>query len=686
MTQRKTGVKRKIILFVVFTGICISVFSLILSFIIASRSIRQEAGKNFSKTAFIVARYVNDILMQEVEELRMHLTSPMWHQAITDQNLSYRGKPQEEITEILKANDIEWFKANKDSSFLKSYLDSSLGKRLKRLIDADKNTLEIFLTDRYGGLVAASSKTSDFYQADEAWWQKAYNNGKGAVVIEDISFDESVGQMTLDIAVPYVGNGEVLGVCKTVLNIQQIFSTLETLPFLDTSYVSIVKKSGLVVFYKNIKPLSMHIISGDIIPQWLESNKFTGVLKENIHNNKILASIRKLNNPILSQNGVEWYVLYGKDFKAVFFPQSDLIFGMILAFLLAVSLTVPLGYFLGNIFIKPIHKLHIATEKIIDGDWNFSLDINTNDEIEQFSDVFKEMVNRLKGQHQETNKSKVKFEELSKLLEEKVKERTKELTDAQDASLNILEDLTEAKDKLDKYAKELEKAIKIKSEFTSMVSHELRTPLAAIKEGVSIVYDEEAGKISSEQKEFLEIAKRNVDRLARLINDVLDFSKLEVGKIDFNIKENNINEVVQEIQNTMIPVASAKGLAIEVDIQKDLLFINFDRDKVVQVLTNLVNNAIKFTDKGKITLSTRSKGDVLLVSVRDTGKGIKEQNIPKLFQQFEQLEKGSERKTGGTGLGLAISKQIIKAHNGNIWAESKLGEGTVVSFTLPIGE
>ncbi len=686
MAQRKTGVKRKIILFVLFTGIIISVVSLILSFVIASRTIKQEAGRNFSKTAFIVSRYANDILMQKVEEIRMHLTSPMWQNAINDQNSDYAGKTNEGIIKFLKVNDIEWLKAKKDSGFIKKYLDNPMGIRLRNLANADNNLLEIFLTDRYGGLVAASSKTSDFYQADESWWQKAYNQGKGAVVIEDISFDESARQMTLDIAVPYIENGEVLGVCKVVLNIQQIFSTLETLPFLDTSHVSILKKSGLVVFHKDVKPLSTHIISGDIIPQWLASNKLAGVLKEHLDNHKIFASIIRLDNPLLIQNGVEWYVLYGKNLKDVFFPQKDLIFGLILAFLLTVSFTVPLGYYLGGIFTKPLYELHVATEKIIDGDWNFNLDINTNDEIEQFADDFKNMVERLKNQQLETSNARFELEELNKNLEKKVEERTKELNDAQDASLNILEDLTLAKDSLDKYSKELEKAIRIKSEFTSMVSHELRTPLAAIKEGISIVYDEETGKISPEQKEFLEIAKRNVDRLARLINDVLDFSKLEAGKLDFNIKGNNINEIIQEVQDIMMPIVSEKGLAIEVDLQKDILLVNFDRDKIIQVLTNLVNNAVKFTDKGKITISSVLKGDVLLVSVKDTGRGIKKEDLPRLFHQFEQLEKGSGRKTGGTGLGLAISKQIIKAHNGSIWVESKFGEGSIFNFTLPVGE
>ncbi|MDD5194570.1 MAG: ATP-binding protein [Candidatus Omnitrophica bacterium] len=227
-------------------------------------------------------------------------------------------------------------------------------------------------------------------------------------------------------------------------------------------------------------------------------------------------------------------------------------------------------------------------------------------------------------------------------------------------------------------------AMKIRSDFTSMVSHELRTPLTAIKESISIVLEEAAGKLNDEQKDFLGMSRRNVDRLSRLINDVLDYQKLESGKFEFNMQGKDMNEVIKEVQNTMASVAKNKGLDIILDLDENLPKTKFDRDKIVQVLTNLINNAIKFTEKGSITIASSKKDNFVHLAVKDTGPGIKKEDLPRLFVAFEQLEKGKDRKTGGTGLGLAISKEIIEKHKGKIWAESELGKGTTFQFILPL--
>ncbi|MFA5143840.1 MAG: PAS domain S-box protein [Candidatus Omnitrophota bacterium] len=222
----------------------------------------------------------------------------------------------------------------------------------------------------------------------------------------------------------------------------------------------------------------------------------------------------------------------------------------------------------------------------------------------------------------------------------------------------------------------------IKSNFAGMVSHELRTPLAAIKEGVSLILDKILGDINAEQQKYLGITKKNVDRLDRLINGVLDFQTLESGKMKFKMGENDINEVVKEIRQTMLPVVEKKNLDFMCKLDKDLPRVTFDRDKIIQVLTNLVNNALKFTDKGSITITTDRRDNCIQVTVNDTGPGIKKEDIPKLFQQFTQLQ----RKVGGAGLGLSICKQIIEAHKGKIWAESEFGKGAVFHFILPIKE
>jgi PAS domain S-box-containing protein len=224
------------------------------------------------------------------------------------------------------------------------------------------------------------------------------------------------------------------------------------------------------------------------------------------------------------------------------------------------------------------------------------------------------------------------------------------------------------------------KAAKIKTEFTSMVSHELRTPLAAIKEGISVVLDKIAGELNEEQVKYLSISKNNAERMDRLIGAVLDFQKLEAGKQEYKMEKHDLNEAFLTIQKSMTLLAEKKGLTLKIELCKNLPDIRFDKEKIIQVLINLISNAIKFTEKGSITVKAAKLDHRIKVMVKDTGIGIKKNDIPKLFQEFKQLK----RKAGGTGLGLFISKKIIDAHKGKIWADSELGKGSTFWFTLPL--
>ncbi len=234
--------------------------------------------------------------------------------------------------------------------------------------------------------------------------------------------------------------------------------------------------------------------------------------------------------------------------------------------------------------------------------------------------------------------------------------------------------------------KRKEELLNIKSDFISMVSHELRTPLKAIRESIDIVADGTAGTIAAEQKKFITIAQRNLNRLTRFINNVLDFQKLDAGRMNFDIAANDISQTIKEVHELMSPSAEKKGVNLIAQTNGQNCNIPFDRDKIIQVLINLVDNAVKYTEKGDIVISAHRDNGELIVSVADNGPGIEEKNLPRLFRKFEQIECPNSSKKVGTGLGLAISEQIIKKHNGRIWAQSQLGKGTTVKFTLPAKE
>ena len=244
---------------------------------------------------------------------------------------------------------------------------------------------------------------------------------------------------------------------------------------------------------------------------------------------------------------------------------------------------------------------------------------------------------------------------------------------------------------------------KMKSEFVSNVSHELRTPLTSIKNSISILLNGMAGEVNKDQREFLDTTQRNVDRLAFLINQILNFSRLESGRMKVNKQLTDIKKICQQTIESIKPQAIEKKINLTRKLSNDIPKIYVDPDKMEQVLTNLLGNAIKYIPSGSdveltaelVTSShlpqeikehfRKVKQKLVKISVKDTGKGIKPENLKRVFSRFYRGDENDDsvRQTAGTGLGLAISKQIVEEHGGRIWAESEYGMGSTFSFCLP---
>ena len=225
---------------------------------------------------------------------------------------------------------------------------------------------------------------------------------------------------------------------------------------------------------------------------------------------------------------------------------------------------------------------------------------------------------------------------------------------------------------------------KMKNELISNVSHELRTPLSTIQEGIALVYDGSLGSLHADQKDMLARVTNNIDRLGRLINDLLDMSKIEAGRMELNKSSVDIPAFIEEILSSFQNQAKNKKIELRSHVQKDILPLYIDRDRIGQVLTNLIANSIKFTPAhGCITVGLEDKEKEVEISVTDTGIGISAKNIAELFDRFSQFNRVYGPGGGGTGLGLTISKEIIDMHGGRIWVESEGKKGSTFAFCLP---
>jgi signal transduction histidine kinase len=237
---------------------------------------------------------------------------------------------------------------------------------------------------------------------------------------------------------------------------------------------------------------------------------------------------------------------------------------------------------------------------------------------------------------------------------------------------------------IDEKGKELENANKHKSDFLANMSHELRTPLNAILGYSELIIDNIYGEVPDKIREVLERVNKNGRHLLNLINDVLDLSKIDAGRLALSLNSYSMQEIVQTTFASVEALAMEKKLDLKLTIPNDLISGNGDGQRIAQVVFNLLGNAIKFTDHGGVSVDVSVYNDSFLVSVTDTGPGLSETDQLKIFDEFLQVDGSTTRKKGGTGLGLAISKRIVEMHGGTLGVESALGEGSRFWFKIPI--
>jgi PAS domain S-box-containing protein len=269
-----------------------------------------------------------------------------------------------------------------------------------------------------------------------------------------------------------------------------------------------------------------------------------------------------------------------------------------------------------------------------------------------------------------------KNSEIKRLLEEEVTKQTQVINRQRIAALNVMKDLKNKNEEL-KYLDGL------KDEFMNNVSHELRTPLTIIRESINQVMDGLFGEINEKQNLYLRKSLNNVDRLSRIINDLLDLSTIEKGKLKLYKETVNMVELVKDVIANFTPQIDKKGLVIKCAVPEHKVKVFVDKEKMIQVLTNLINNAYKFTDRGSIEVSVSETDKSIECRVKDTGIGIAPQDQSRLFSKFEQVAKKSGIGPQGTGLGLSIAKGIIELHDGQIKLESELGKGSQFIISLP---
>jgi PAS domain S-box-containing protein len=228
-----------------------------------------------------------------------------------------------------------------------------------------------------------------------------------------------------------------------------------------------------------------------------------------------------------------------------------------------------------------------------------------------------------------------------------------------------------------------EEASRLKSAFLRMATHELRTPLTIVSGYVELLASSTASRLTSEEREFFDIAQASTKTLSRLVDDLLDLARIEAGRLDLAIRAVDVGEAIKRVHRMVSVQAAAKGIDSAVTVEPDLPLVAADPDRLIQILLNLVGNAVKFTEQGHVLSTVRRAGAGVEVSVTDTGIGIAPEAQNAIFDEFRQADASTTRRFGGTGLGLAIAKRLVEMQGGTLTVQSAVGVGSTFTLWLP---
>jgi len=562
---------------------------------------------------------------------------------------------------LLVTRDSDWRAASaagKTTSLMKRLLQHRMSRTLRGLRDRLNQGLgqsiypEIFITDRYGANVAQTDHTPGYRHTNEVWWQTAMEKG---IYVGNVEFDQRADNYVIAIAFRIDDEaGDALGVMKVLISLAEIQSIIDQRSMeehLVNRFDFILFSGEHRIIHTNMQDLPASddgsvYFSGLEVPSGAAvvttERKAKGTTGEDV------LSAYAFSQPRGELPGLGWTLLheYHSDdiYKPIYRLQRKFILIALVTTLLAVIIGIGTAYSMS----RRVNRLVRATKQFGEGRYVQPVDEKGTDELAVLGRSFNEA-------------GKLILKEFSKRKH------------------------TEAE--LRKSKEMAEQANRAKSAFLANMSHELRTPMNAII-GYSEMLQEDAA--DSGQQEFIpDLEKINVagKHLLALINDILDLSKIEAGRMDLYLERFDLSATLADIVSTVSPLVEKNTNTLELDVQQDLGNIRADLTKLRQALFNLLSNAAKFTHNGVITLIARrvpkSGDDWIVLSVKDNGIGIAADQISRLFEDFTQADDSTTRNYGGTGLGLSITRRFCQMMGGDITVDSCPGEGSTFTISLP---
>ncbi len=684
-------------------------------------SLRQVIERTSAARASGVMDEIDRVMHTRIAEWIAYVRSPVARRVLRASNREFEHLEDRE--QYIDEQDREWCAAPKGTPIplmerlINNELADDLRLKLSKLEQVNGYAVfgKVFVTNRYGANVAQTNRTTDYQQDDEDWWRLAMRDG---LYVSDVGFDESANVFSTDICVRVDDEGgSPLGVLKAVLNIQEAIEIVD----MRSSGQGTDIPCDLILFTADHRII--HIGNVDAPPLENGSRYFDGVeFPSQEHVFTVQRYDRTSGDQLLSTyalsqghagfKGLGWILLLEYETGDILSPVHRLQSNVLVIAAGATLLALAFGITVAVALSWRVERLVNATVAFGQGNLATTVRVRGADELAELGNSFNRMARDLQHTTQGLQEQTRKVERKNRLLEQEITERKRV-------------------EKHLKQAKQIaETAARSKSEFLANMSHEIRTPMTAILGYAENLLD--AGLSDSEKVNATHIIRRNGEHLLQIINDILDISKIEAGKLKVERIRCSPVGLVADVRSLMQVRADAKGLPFRIEFAGAIPeTIQSDPTRLRQIFVNLVGNAIKFTENGAVRFVTRfvkdlrvqgakgsrsqrvegpgdageppsaplepstpqilepsdpqTLGPFLQFDVIDSGIGMTPEQMGKLFQAFGQADSSTTRKYGGTGLGLAISKRLADMLGGDITVESKLGEGSMFRVTVATG-
>ena len=659
-----------------------------LYYIINNDLFLREARQRNLQYARHLSHDLRGIFQNEIARAKTLAQDSLLRSALEDSNDVFMAMDGQSRDQDIKALNQQWMEAKSaESAFIKRYTTNPVAQLLKKIQQTFPGHYgEIFLTNRYGVLVASTGKLTTLAHGHKYWWQSAYDQGRGRTFIDDRGFDESVGGYVLGIVLPVISGGNVLGILKCNVNILSGLKEVIQSPLNNPSTdVRIARMTGQVVLEDGHPPLSTSL--GPALMDKLKAVQGKSGLALNSQDKVHAVSpvpftqsgqayqfgqeVRSIDHS-KGNPGSAWLIAVSESKARILSGLHDSMGTIAIGGLMLSGLILCVSLALGSRITAPLASLAEKARRIGTGRFDVTFDeAKRSDEIGRLATAFADMTADL--QRTTARRDQLQME---------IKKRHQ-----------VEYELVQAKESA-------EAANLAKSEFLANMSHEIRTPLNGIMGMLQILLDM---PLNQEQREFADIALVSSRNLLSLINDVLDLSRVEAGKLVVDEEDFELELLLATVSETVRPQVEEKSNTLSLNIDPMVpKAVRGDPARLRQILFNLVGNAAKFTTRGAISIDVHplqmatSQGEprlpyctmdpdqiTLLFGVSDTGRGIPADKQDEIFQPFAQAEDHHASKQSGTGLGLAIVKRLVEVLGGSLSMASTEGEGTAVFFCLP---